>query len=184
MDSPDFSKNPPVLSPPGFPFTSSSLWIVCASYPVASVIQLCRTSVGAAEEECSILALEKLDHCIDRRSLSVPGPPVRIRSPCLIDSITALCCSGSFYLFLFFHSSPVFFSINLPASAINIKIVEHFCRIQFHIIIMCRIDNHFSVFSLSSRSSAPCQIHNILFNIFYFNSKQNLCPCVSNSSGR
>jgi len=138
---------------------------------------LCRTSRRSRQKNAQSLALEKLDHCIDRRSLSCSRTSGQDQKS-MLDRLDHrfMLQRIKFYLFLFFHSSQSFFHHIFWHLAINIKIVEHFCRIQFHIIIMCRIDNHFSVFLFHHGLPLHAQIHNILFNIFYFNSKQNLCP--------
>ena len=97
-----FLKNPPTLfSSSGFPLTSSSLWIVWASYPVASVIRFAARPVGAARRILIPSLSKNWIIVLIVVVLPVPGPPVNMSKPCLIASITALCCIGSNSIFSF-----------------------------------------------------------------------------------
>ena len=91
-----FLKNPPEFSASsGFTFTSKRRWIVCASYPVASVILFVALPVGAAKRMLIPSLSKKRIIVLIVVVFPVPGPPVNTSKPCLIDSITAVCCLGS-----------------------------------------------------------------------------------------
>ena len=78
------------LSPSGTPpLISNILWIVCASYPQASVILLAARPVGAASLISRPSSSKYLIIVLIVVVLPVPGPPVTITSPFLTAFATA-----------------------------------------------------------------------------------------------
>ena len=101
-----FLPNPDgVSSSSGFPFTSSKRWIVCASYPVVSVILFAARPVGAASAISIPSLSKKWIIALMVVVFPVPGPPVSTIIPFLAASMTAFCCISS-------NCIPVFFSIS------------------------------------------------------------------------
>ena len=133
-----------------------------------------RTSGRCSQKNAHSFALKELNHRINGGRLPGAGSSGQHQQT-MLDRFyhSTVLHSIQCDMLAFFHFAQALFHHLFRHLAVDIQIVQHFCGIQFQIIIMCRIDADFSLFLFTDYFALHAKIHDIFFSLINLYS-QNL----------